>query len=244
MTRTVVASATREIVIGFDQPFCVIGERINPTGRKKLAAEMVEGNFDTVRKGCAGAGRRRRDHARRQRRCHGGRSERHRAEPRSWSRRWKLVQELVDVPLSIDSSVTDALEGGLRGLPRAARWSIRSPAKTRKLEAILPLIKKYDVPVVAISNDETGISEDPDVRFDVAKKDRRTRRRFRHSLAGHRRRSAGHADRRHGHRRQAGLRAGAPPARRAEGQHHLRRCPTFPSACRTATASMPASSRW
>src|ERR687890_538204 len=50
MTRTIVASATREIVIGFDQPFCVIGERINPTGRKKLAAEMVAGNFETVRR--------------------------------------------------------------------------------------------------------------------------------------------------------------------------------------------------
>ena len=48
MTRTIVASATREIIIGFDQPFCVIGERINPTGRKKLAAEMIVGNFDTV----------------------------------------------------------------------------------------------------------------------------------------------------------------------------------------------------
>ena len=48
MTRTIVASASREIIIGFDQPFCVIGERINPTGRKKLAAEMVAGNFETV----------------------------------------------------------------------------------------------------------------------------------------------------------------------------------------------------
>jgi 5-methyltetrahydrofolate--homocysteine methyltransferase len=48
MTRTIVASATEEVVIGFDQPFCVIGERINPTGRKKLAAEMIEGNFETV----------------------------------------------------------------------------------------------------------------------------------------------------------------------------------------------------
>ena len=60
MTRTIVASATREIVIGFDQPFCVIGERINPTGRKKLAAEMVAGNFETVIKDAleqaAGAG--------------------------------------------------------------------------------------------------------------------------------------------------------------------------------------------
>ena len=49
MTRTIVASATKEIIIGFDQPFCVIGERINPTGRKKLAAEMVAGNFETVK---------------------------------------------------------------------------------------------------------------------------------------------------------------------------------------------------
>lgn len=49
MARTIVASATKEIIIGFDQPFCVIGERINPTGRKKLAAEMQAGNFDTVR---------------------------------------------------------------------------------------------------------------------------------------------------------------------------------------------------
>ena len=48
MTETVVSSATREVVIGFERPFCIIGERINPTGRKKLAAEMIEGNFDTV----------------------------------------------------------------------------------------------------------------------------------------------------------------------------------------------------
>ena len=48
MTRTVLASATKTVIMGFDQPFCVIGERINPTGRKKLAAEMVEGNFETV----------------------------------------------------------------------------------------------------------------------------------------------------------------------------------------------------
>ncbi|MEM1307284.1 MAG: methyltetrahydrofolate cobalamin methyltransferase, partial [Pseudomonadota bacterium] len=48
MTQTVVGSATRTAIIGFDQPFCVIGERINPTGRKKLAAEMVSGDFSTV----------------------------------------------------------------------------------------------------------------------------------------------------------------------------------------------------
>ena len=50
MTETVVASATKEVVLGFDRPFCVIGERINPTGRKKLAAELEQGDFSTVEK--------------------------------------------------------------------------------------------------------------------------------------------------------------------------------------------------
>ena len=50
MTETVVSSATRTVVIGFDKPFCIIGERINPTGRKKLAAEMAAGDFSTVEK--------------------------------------------------------------------------------------------------------------------------------------------------------------------------------------------------
>jgi 5-methyltetrahydrofolate--homocysteine methyltransferase len=48
MTRTVVSSASKTAIIGFDQPFCVIGERINPTGRKKLAEEMVAGDFTMV----------------------------------------------------------------------------------------------------------------------------------------------------------------------------------------------------
>ncbi len=48
MTDTIISSATKEIAIGFERPFCVIGERINPTGRKKLAAEMAEGNYSTV----------------------------------------------------------------------------------------------------------------------------------------------------------------------------------------------------
>jgi 5-methyltetrahydrofolate--homocysteine methyltransferase len=48
MTRTVIESKTKTVVIGFDEPFCVIGERINPTGRKKLAAELEAGDFSTV----------------------------------------------------------------------------------------------------------------------------------------------------------------------------------------------------
>ncbi|WP_422039162.1 methyltetrahydrofolate cobalamin methyltransferase [Roseibium sp.] len=167
MTRTVVASATKEIVIGFDQPFCVIGERINPTGRKKLAAEMVEGNFETVKSDAlaqVAAGATMLD-------VNAGVTavNPNETEPPLLVKTLQIVQELTDIPLSIDSSVTEAIRAGLevtKGRPLVNSVT----GEEEKLEAILPLIKKYDVPVVAISNDETGISEDPDVRFAVAKK--------------------------------------------------------------------------
>ncbi len=167
MTRTIVASATREIVIGFDQPFCVIGERINPTGRKKLAAEMVEGNFDTVKKDAleqVSFGATMLD-------INAGVTavDPNTTEPPLMVKTLEIVQDLVDVPLSIDSSVSAAIEAGLK--VAKGRPLINSvTGEEEKLETILPLAKKYDVPVVAISNDETGISEDPDVRFAVAKK--------------------------------------------------------------------------
>ena len=167
MTRTIVASARKEIVIGFDQPFCVIGERINPTGRKKLAAEMVDGNFDTVRSDAraqVAAGATMLD-------VNAGVTavDPNATEPALLVQTLEIVQELVDVPLSIDSSVTAAIEAALqvaKGRPLVNSVT----GEEEKLEAILPLVKKYDVPVVAISNDETGISMDPDVRFAVARK--------------------------------------------------------------------------
>lgn len=167
MTRTIVASATREIVIGFDQPFCVIGERINPTGRKKLAAEMVAGNFETVIKDAleqAAAGATMLD-------INAGVTavDPNATEPALLVQTLEIVQGLVDLPLSIDSSVSAAIEAGLK--VAKGRPLVNSvTGEEEKLEMILPLIKKYDVPVVAISNDETGISEDPDVRFEVARK--------------------------------------------------------------------------
>ena len=167
MTRTIVASATREIIIGFDQPFCVIGERINPTGRKKLAAEMIEGNFDTVIKDAleqVAAGATMLD-------VNAGVTSvnPNETEPALLVRTMEIVQGLVDVPLSIDSSVTAAIEAALK--VAKGRPLVNSvTGEEEKLEAILPLCAKYDVPVVAISNDETGISMDPDVRFAVAKK--------------------------------------------------------------------------
>ncbi|MCB1461036.1 MAG: methyltetrahydrofolate cobalamin methyltransferase [Nitratireductor sp.] len=167
MTHTIVASEKREVVIGFDKPFCVIGERINPTGRKKLAAEMVEGNFETVEKDAleqVAAGAAILD-------VNAGVTavNPNETEPPLLVKTIQIVQGLVDVPISIDSSVTAAIEAGLqvaKGRPLVNSVT----GELEKLEAILPLVKKYDVPVVAISNDETGISMDPDVRFAVAKK--------------------------------------------------------------------------
>jgi len=167
MTRTLVASATKEAVIGFDREFCVIGERINPTGRKKLAAEMIEGNFDTVTADAIAqveAGATMLD-------VNAGVTSvnPNETEPPLLAKTVELVQSLVDVPLCLDSSVSAALRAGLevcKGRPLVNSVT----GEEEKLEAILPLIKKYDVPVVAISNDEDGISEDPDVRFAVAKK--------------------------------------------------------------------------
>ena len=167
MTRTIVASATREIIIGFDQPFCVIGERINPTGRKKLAAEMQAGNFDTVIRDAleqVAAGATMLD-------VNAGVTSvnPNETEPGLLVQTLQIVQGLVDVPLSIDSSVSAAIEAALK--VAKGRPLVNSvTGEEEKLEAILPLCKKYDVPVVAISNDETGISMDPDVRFAVAKK--------------------------------------------------------------------------
>ena len=167
MTRTIVASATREIIIGFDQPFCVIGERINPTGRKKLAAEMIAGNFETVIRDAleqAACGATMLD-------VNAGVTSvnPNETEPGLLVQTLEIVQGLVDLPLSIDSSVTAAIEAALK--VAKGRPLVNSvTGEEEKLEAILPLCAKYNVPVVAISNDETGISMDPDVRFAVAKK--------------------------------------------------------------------------
>ncbi len=167
MTKTLLSSGKREVLIGFDQPFCVIGERINPTGRKKLAAEMIAGNFDTVIRDAleqVAMGALVLD-------VNAGVTavNPNETEPPLLRQTIELVQSLVDVPLCIDSSVPAALKAGLevaRGRPLVNSVT----GEEDRLETILPLIKKYNVPVIAISNDETGISEDPDVRFAVAKK--------------------------------------------------------------------------
>ena len=157
MTRTVVESKTKTAIIGFDEPFCVIGERINPTGRKILAEELERGDFsrveaDAIAQAAAGANildvnsgavfsNKMAEDPRY--------ADNNFVEPMLMPELIRVVQNVVDIPLCIDSSV---------------------PGEEERLELVLPLVKKYNVPVVAISNDDTGISEDPDVRFDVAKK--------------------------------------------------------------------------
>ena len=111
VTETVLSSATKEVVIGFDRPFVVIGERINPTGRKQLAAEMKAGNFDTVIADAlaqVAAGAQMLD-------VNAGIPLAD--EPAILRHTVELVQSITDVPLSIDSSIVEALEAGPLGLP-------------------------------------------------------------------------------------------------------------------------------
>ncbi|TFL19527.1 methyltetrahydrofolate cobalamin methyltransferase [Jannaschia formosa] len=177
MTRTVLESKTKTVVIGFDEPFCVIGERINPTGRKKLAAELEQDDFSTVEKdaleqvacgamvldvnsGAVFTNRMAEDPRY---------ADNNFVEPPLMRALIERVQALVDVPLCIDSSVPGALQNGLEAAE--GRPLLNSvTGEEERLELVLPLVKKYNVPVVAISNDDTGISEDPEVRFAVAKK--------------------------------------------------------------------------
>jgi 5-methyltetrahydrofolate--homocysteine methyltransferase len=163
MTDTVISSATREVVIGFDRPFVIIGERINPTGRKILAAEMAAGDFSRVEADARAqveAGAHMLD-------VNAGIPLAD--EPAILAKAIQLVQSITDVPLSIDSSIVAALEAGLRVYKGKALLNSVT-GEDERLEAVLPLVKKYGAAVIAISNDETGISEDPDVRFAVAKK--------------------------------------------------------------------------
>ncbi len=163
MTVTVVSSPTQEVHIGFDKPFCVIGERINPTGRKILAQEMRNGDYSRVASDALAqikAGAHMLD-------VNAGIPLTD--EPKILAECVQLIQSLTDVPLSIDSSIVAALESGLsvyQGKPLVNSVT----GEEERLESVLPLVKKYEAAVVAISNDETGISEDPDIRYSVAKK--------------------------------------------------------------------------
>jgi len=163
MTKTVLSSPSQEVTIGFGRPFTMIGERINPTGRKILAAEMKEGDYSRVEADAIAqvqAGAQMLD-------VNAGIPLAD--EPAILAETIRRVQAVVDVPLCIDSSIIEALEAGLAVYQGRALVN-STTAEEEVLERVLPLVKKYDCAVVGISNDETGISEDPNVRFEIAKR--------------------------------------------------------------------------
>jgi len=163
MTDTIISSHRKSVTIGFEQPFVVIGERINPTGRKLLAEQMKAGDYsrvqaDALAQVAAGAqildvnaGIPLAD------------------EPRILAECIKLLQSITDIPLCIDSSIVEALEAGLAVYQGKALLNSVT-GEDERLERVLPLVRKYGCAVIAISNDETGISEDINVRFNVARK--------------------------------------------------------------------------
>ena len=162
-TETVVSSSTQELRIGVDHPFVVIGERINPTGRKLLAEEMKAGNLDRVVKDAIAqveAGAQMLD-------VNAGVPLAD--EPGILAESIQLVQSVTDVPLCIDSSIIEALEAGLSVYQGKALLNSVTGEEER-LEIILPMVKKHGAAVIGISNDDSGISEDINVRYEVAKK--------------------------------------------------------------------------
>ena len=164
---TIVRSETKTVIISPDRPFVIIGERINPSGRKKLAAEMLAGNFERVKQDAIAqveAGAQILDVN-----AGLGVANPHEVEPEVIVKAIETVQSVVDVPISIDSSVIPALKAGLevaKGKPIVNSVT----GEEERLEAILPLVAERGAVVIGLCNDERGILYDPKERFLIAKK--------------------------------------------------------------------------
>src|SRR5215212_8407179 len=158
---TLLSSKTKTIAIGSDKPFCVIGERINPTSRKRFSEELREGNLDTVvtdvnEQVAAGAD---------MLDVNAGIPLVDEAE--LLANMLKLVQDSCDLPICIDSSVVEALEAGLavyEGKPLVNSVT----GEDDRLEEILPLVARHGAAVIGLANDETGIPETPEQRLEIA----------------------------------------------------------------------------
>jgi 5-methyltetrahydrofolate--homocysteine methyltransferase len=160
---TVLRSRTKTVTIGAGQPFCIIGERINPTGRKRLAEELKGGDFSTVvldtqtqvEAGAdmldVNAGIPLVD------------------ESELLAKMLQIVQAEADVPICIDSSVIEALESGLAVYEGKALVNSVTGEDDR-LEEILPLVARHGAAVIGLANDETGIPETPQQRLEIATK--------------------------------------------------------------------------
>jgi 5-methyltetrahydrofolate--homocysteine methyltransferase len=160
---TVVRSASREVIIGGDQPFCLIGERLNPTGRKVFAEQLRKGDLtqiaiDVEQQVAGGAtmldvnmGIPLVD------------------EAELLAKAVTLVQELTDLPLVIDSSVIEALEAGL-GAYRGKALVNSVTGERERLDAILPIVKRYGAAVIALPNEEDEIPDEPEKRLEITRK--------------------------------------------------------------------------
>jgi 5-methyltetrahydrofolate--homocysteine methyltransferase len=160
---TRLSSRTRDVVVSIDRPFVVIGERINPTGRKVLAAEMKEGKMDRVRADAlaqVAAGAHMLD-------VNAGVPMAD--EPALLVAAIKAVCEVTDAPVCIDSSVIEALEAALSAYEGKALVNSVT-AEEERMERILPLVKKHGAAVIGMANDETGISMVPEERLALARR--------------------------------------------------------------------------
>jgi 5-methyltetrahydrofolate--homocysteine methyltransferase len=160
---TVLRSASKEVVIGPGQPFCLIGERINPSGRKVFQERLRNGDLSRIEVDVA-------------EQVAGGAMVLDinmgvplADEVELMRRAVRLVQSLTDLPLCIDSSVIEALEAGLETYEGKALVNSVT-AEDERLDAILPLVKRYRAAVIALPNDEEEIPEEPARRLELARK--------------------------------------------------------------------------
>src|SRR5438094_7008505 len=161
--QTVLESRSRTVVIGSGQPFCVIGERVNPTGRKAFQAQLQAGDLSQIEVDVA-------------EQMAGGADmlDVNVGDPLAdeielMRQAIPLVQSLTDLPLVIDSSVIEALEAGLSAYDGKALVNSVT-GEDERLEAILPIVAKHGAAVIGLANDDTGIPETPQQRLDIARK--------------------------------------------------------------------------
>jgi len=155
---TVLRSASREVVIGHRHRFCLIGERINPTGRRVFQEQLRAGDLSAIERDVKAQ-------------VEGGADVLDvnmgvplTDEAELLVRAVRMVQELTDLPVCIDSSVVEALEAGLAAYDgRALVNSVT--AEDERLEQVLPLVKKYDAAVIALPNDADEIPMEADKRL-------------------------------------------------------------------------------
>ena len=147
---TVLSSPGQTVTIGHDQPFCIIGERINPTGRKKFQLELRAGNLSAIEKDVTDQ-------------IAGGANVLDvnmgvplTDEPALLSKAIILIQSITDMPICIDSSVVEALQAGLETYQGKALVNSVTGEDDR-MELVLPLIKRHGAAIIALPNDETGI---------------------------------------------------------------------------------------